>query len=82
MKDKICYLGVLITKDQKERCNLNYQSFIDKTEKRFNQWLQRDLSLRGRVLLTKAEGLSRLIYVAQSVPLDPKLGKSVDQATL
>ncbi len=34
---------------------------------------------RSRVLLTKAEGLSRLIYVAQSVHLDPKLGISVDQ---
>ncbi len=79
VKEKMCYLGVLITKDQKERCNLNYHPLVDKTQKRFNQWLQRDLSLRDRVLLTKAEGLSRLIYVTQSVHLDPKLGKSVDQ---
>lgn len=79
VKERICYLGVLITKDPKERCNLNYQPLIDKTEKRFNQWLQRDLSLKGRVLLTKAEGLSRLIYVAQSVPMDPKLGTRVDK---
>ncbi len=79
VKEKMCYLGVLITKDQKERCNLNYHPLVDKTQKRFNQWLQRDLSLRDRVLLTKAEGLSRLIYVTQSVHLDPKLGKSVEK---
>ncbi len=77
VKEKMCYL-VLITKNQKERCNLNYQPLIDKTEKRLNQWL-RALSLRGRVLLMKAEDLSRLMYVTQSVPLDPKLGKRVDQ---
>ncbi len=64
MKEKKCYLGVLIAKDQKEICNLNFQPLIDKTEKRFNSG---DLSL-----------ISRLIYVTQSVPLDPKLGKSVD----
>jgi len=79
VKEKNCYLGVLITKDQKERCNLNYHPLVDKTQKRFQQWLQKDLSLRDRVLLTKAEALSRLIYVAQSVHLDPKLGQSVDQ---
>ncbi len=77
VKEKNCYPGVLITKDQKERCNLNYHPLVDKTQKRFNVWLQKDLSLRGRVLLTKT--LSRLIYVAQSVHLDPKLGQSVDQ---
>ncbi len=63
-------LGILLKSDR---------PVIDKTQKIFNEWLQRDLSLGARVLLTKAEGLSKLIYVAPSVPLDPKLCKSVDQ---
>ncbi len=32
--------------------------------------LQRDVSLKGRVLLTKDEGLSRLSYAAQSLDVD------------
>lgn len=72
VKEKVCYLGVYIVKDQNERCIFNFQPLTDKIQKRFNQWLQRDLSLRGRVLLTKAEGLSRLIYAAQSVHLESK----------
>lgn len=40
------YLGVLITKDQKERCNLNYQCLIDKTEKDLSSGYT-DLSVRG-----------------------------------
>ncbi len=55
-KENNYYLGVLITKDQKEICNLNYHPLIDKTQKRFNQWLQRDLPLRGRVLLVCSSG--------------------------
>lgn len=30
-------------------------------------WLQHDLSIFGRVLLTKAEGISRIVYSALSV---------------
>lgn len=36
-------------------------------------------SLKGRVLLSKAEGISRLTYAAQSLHLDNKIGKAVDQ---
>ena len=52
---------------------------MKKAESRFNQWLQRDLSLRGRVLLSKAEGISRLIYAASSLALDSKTIKKIDQ---
>lgn len=79
VREKVCYLGIQIVKDQKERCTFNFQPLTDKVQKRFKQWLQRDLFLRGRVLFTKAEGLSRLIYAAQSVHLEPKLGKIIDQ---
>ncbi len=32
-----------------------------------NSWLQRDLSLYGRVLLSKAEGLSHFVYPSLSL---------------
>ncbi len=43
---------------------------IEKTKTIFNQWLQRDLSLKGRILLSKAEGISHLTYAAISLDLD------------
>ena len=41
-------------------------------------WLQRDLSLKGRGLLVKAEGLSRLTYAAQSLYIDKHTCKIID----
>ena len=60
VKDTIIYLGISITKDQKSRNDLNFTPYIEKAQKRLNLWLLRDLSLRGRMLITKAEGISRI----------------------
>lgn len=76
VKDCVTYLGIKITKNM--RCSANFDPIITKTKKRFNCWLQRDLSLKGRGLLVKAEGLSRLIYAAQSLCVDKSICKTVD----
>lgn len=77
VKDEISYLGILITKNQHSRCYLNFSPIIEKTKKKFNQWLLRDLSLRGRTLITKAEGISRLTYAALALDLDKKICKEI-----
>lgn len=82
VKDKVNYLGVVITKNQQERCHLNFEPRIKKAQNKFHAWLQRDLSLKGRVLLSKAEGISRLVYAASSLPLDNRTAKSIDQMLL
>uniref|UniRef100_A0A669D202 Reverse transcriptase domain-containing protein n=1 Tax=Oreochromis niloticus TaxID=8128 RepID=A0A669D202_ORENI len=79
VKQEVTYLGLLISKDQKSRCSSNFTPIIQKTLKKFNQWLQRDLSLKGRVLITKAEGISRLTYAALSLHLDKKISKDIDR---
>ena len=55
-------LGINIMINEEERCSANFNLIGEKTKKQLNQWLQRDLSLKERVWLTKAEGLSRLTY--------------------
>ncbi len=77
VKDTVTYLGIFITKDQKARNALNF--IIEKAQKRFNLWLLRDLSLRGRTLMTKAEGISRLTYAALSLHIDSKTIQCIDQ---
>ncbi len=73
------YLGVIICKDEKMRSDLNFDPIIRKTNNRFNMWLQRDLSLQGRVLLSKAEGISRSGYVCLSLDLPSKVVKTLDK---
>ena len=62
----------------KQRSELNFNS-IEKTKIKLNLWLMRDISLYGRVLLSKAEGLSRLVYVSLSLDLPPKIVKDLDK---
>lgn len=79
VKSEVTYLGIVITKNQERRSSLNFDPAIIMTQRRFQTWLERDLSLRGRVLLTKAEGISRLTFLALSLYVDNKVCKSVDK---
>lgn len=79
IKDKVTYLGIVICKDEKQRSELNFNPIIEKTKKKLNLWLLRDISLYGRVLLSKAEGLSRSVYVSLSLDLPPKIVKDLDK---
>ena len=45
----------------------NFTSKINKLQKLFNIWSQRDLSLYGRILIAKTLGLSKLIYSSACV---------------
>lgn len=79
VKDEITYLGILICKDQQKRVSLNFNPIMDKTRKKFNQWLLTHLSLRGRILITRAEGKSPLTYTALALHLDDKLLPEIDK---
>ncbi len=78
IKNEVTYLGIKIVKDEERRCELNFSPVIDKTKKKLNHWLLRDLSLRGRVLITKAEGISRLTYTALSLAVNDNICKTID----
>jgi len=67
VKSTVKYLGIFVTKNFHERQNLNFSSRLKKTKVVLNCWLQRDLSIYGRVLLSKAEGLSQFVYPALSL---------------
>ena len=75
----VTYLGITITKDPHTRSIENFNPMLEKTQAAFNRWLQRDLSLSGRVLLSKAEGISRLTYAAQALAVEPSICKKADQ---
>ncbi|KAF7654162.1 hypothetical protein LDENG_00073330 [Lucifuga dentata] len=76
VKAQMNYLGIVITKDATIRCDLNFKPIIEKTQKWFNM---RDLTLKGRTLLTKAEGINRLVYAALSLYVDTSVSKEIDR---
>ncbi len=78
VRESVTYLGIKIIKDDKIRCPSNFLPISEKTRKVLNHWLQRDLSLKGRVLLTKAEGISRLSYAAQTISVDKHTSKLIE----
>lgn len=79
VKFKVKYLGVIIVKDQVIRMNENFNPIISTLTQRFNLWLQRDLTITGRVLLSKAEGLSRFVYASSSLDISKDLYIKIDK---
>ena len=67
VKDSVKYLGIHICKNVIMSQSLNFLPRLNLTKSILNKWLQRDLSIIGRVLLSKAEGLSRFVYPALSL---------------
>lgn len=67
VKTELKYLGLVMSKDRNKRKQLNIEEKIESMKKSVNHWLTRDLSILGRILLTKAEGLSKLVYPCQSL---------------
>ncbi len=64
IKDTVTYPGIVICKDLMQRNAFNFEPIIEKIKNRYNAWLMRDLSLLGRILLSKAEVYSRSVYVS------------------
>lgn len=67
VKTEVKYLGIILSKDWKRRELLNIENNITKTQPILNSWLQRDLYIFGRILITKSQALSRFIYPAFSL---------------
>lgn len=79
VKENVKYLGIYICKDDKERQNCNFSPKLKKTKNVFNLWTQRDLSIFGRSLLTKAEGISRFVYPALSLNVDDSVCDEINR---
>lgn len=78
VKKVVRYLGIWVSKNSDTSNSKNIQKPIEKSRKIPNNWLQRDLTLFGRSLLTKTELISRLTYPAYSLPLSAKNIKEVN----
>lgn len=68
-----------VNRNQQNKSLLNFNHVIQNTQRKLNQWLLRDLSLKGRVLISKAEGISRLTYTAMALQVDDKISKEIDK---
>ncbi len=52
---------------------------FEKIKNRYNTWLMRDLSLLGHILLSKAEGISRSVYVLMSMEVPKNIVTNLDK---
>ncbi len=54
VKDFVKYLGIYICESAQERMSLNFHPKFDSDKCIFTLWLQRDLTIYGRILLSKS----------------------------
>ncbi|KAF7650888.1 hypothetical protein LDENG_00119260 [Lucifuga dentata] len=79
IKSAVKYLGIFISKDSTESENNNIWKIINECQTKLNSWLLRDISLSGRIFLTKLESLSRCIYPAYSLSIPNRAIKKINQ---
>uniref|UniRef100_A0A3P9JF49 Reverse transcriptase domain-containing protein n=1 Tax=Oryzias latipes TaxID=8090 RepID=A0A3P9JF49_ORYLA len=68
---EVKYLGVLLSKNTLRREEVNITNRLFDMKKSLSRWLTRDLTVFGRNLLTKAEGVSKIIYPCYSLYISP-----------
>ncbi len=66
VESEIKYLGLLISKNLIRREDTNISNRILDMKESLSHWLTRDLTIFGRITLSKAEGISKLIYPCHS----------------
>ncbi len=79
IENEVEYLGITVSKDLRYREKAKFEGILKKSKSILNTWLQRDLSIFGRSLLSKMEGLSRLIYPAYYVNVPDNIIKLINQ---
>ena len=78
VKQNVTYLLIYITKNL-ERHLENLINKLVKCKNIYNLGLQRDLTIVSGILLTKVDGISRVLPPTYSLALDPSFIKAVDQ---
>ncbi len=66
VQTEVKYLGLTISKDVRRIEDVNEKRVVD-MKKYLSHWLTRDLTVFGRVILSKAEGVSKIIYFCHSL---------------
>lgn len=79
VEQTIRYLGITIIKCSSERVKNNFFKCLKKVKTTFNCWSQRNLTIHGRVLPFKAEGISRLVYPTLPFYVNPKMCTEIDR---
>ncbi len=79
IKQTVTYLGVVLDKNENRRSEANFEPITQQIERKFNMWLMRDLSLKGRTLLSEAEGISRCVCLSLALEMPAAVSKKPDQ---
>ena len=71
-------MGIVINRNKELRERENVRKNVGKCKTILNSWLQRDITVFGRVLLSKMESLSRAIYPAFSQEISDTMIKLIN----
>ncbi|MCP3888847.1 MAG: hypothetical protein GY702_08215 [Desulfobulbaceae bacterium] len=78
-KKNINILGIHFSYDETEMFNVNYNEQLKKMEKTLNLWKMRDLSLMGRIMITKSVALSKFIYLGSIIGITDDIADKIEK---
>ena len=67
VKAEVKYLGIVLPTYTIRREDVNFSNRLTDMKKSLSRWLTRDLTIFGRVTLSKSEGISKVIYPCHSL---------------
>jgi hypothetical protein len=76
--DHIKVLGIYISNNPKVPVAKNFQSKIDSLVRQLHWWKARNLTLQGRVLISKALGLSKFQYLASVLHIPQDIVREIN----
>ena len=78
--DTISLLGITLGRDENEKYQLNVSEKCINMRKNLNRWSQRQLSLVGKILVTKSYAISKVIHTMTSTVVKEEDIKLIQQA--
>lgn len=79
VQDKFKTLGIWFSRNKQDMTELNFIPCIENLKCLLNIWKQRDLSLKGRIIILKALAVPKLIYICSVLFVPKWFIKQVDK---
>ena len=77
-KKEIKINGILLQQDFTRLKDRNVEAVIQKIDVQFSKWTRRSLSTLGKILIAKTFGISQIIFLLQSMVLEPRHFKKLN----
>ena len=80
IKTEVRICGITFAEDPEVTYKKNFLDRLEKTKAQLNMWRTRNLTLEGRIIITKSLGISQILYPLQMLAVKDEFLKKTEDA--